>query len=548
MKKSILKFIFFTSVSFYTSAQVSDFENLTLSGSNSFWTTTVNASFTTAGIQLKQTIDFGYWDTGFSYSNVVNTTLAGYANQYAAITGNGFQNSEKYAICYNSNSKIIFDSPRSVSGFYITNSTYAYLSMRNGDSFAKKFGGVSGNDRDYFKVKANAYQNGILNTNTGVDFYLADFRFGSNSQDYIVNTWKWFSLTALGVADSLIFTFESSDVGSFGINTPKYFAMDNFNGTPPIDVPRNIVSYAPQVGFGTNDAINKDDLKIKSWASGCTIQTGWVDINNKNLGKPSFGTTASGIGKSDGNLVSLGDSGVAILTFDNPIKNGSGPDFAVFENGFLYQNAGLAFLELAFVDVSSDGTNYFRFPATSNTQIQTQIAGFEYLDATKINNLAGKYLANYGTPFDLEELKTVPGLDVNNITHVKITDVIGSISPFYASYDSNNNVINDPYSTTFSTSGFDLDAVAVLNQVGENNIAESIDNKLKIYPTILKSGEKIHILGEDILSIKIINSTGQNIDFQANKNEITLNSISKGMYLLQIHESNKIYTQKFMIE
>lgn len=307
--------------------------------------------------------------------------------------------------------------------------------------------------------------------------------------------------------------------------------------------------FFPQVGFGTNDAVYKDDSKILSWATDCIISRGWIDISNKSLGKAALGTSSNAIGKAGGgSLVSLGDSGVAILTFSHPIKNGHGADFAVFENGFLYQNLGLAFLELAFVDVSSDGANYFRFAATSNTQTNTQIGGFDYLDATKINNLAGKYLANYGTPFDLEELKTVPGLDVNNITHVKITDVIGSISATYGSKDKNNSFINDPFATPFTTSGFDLDAVAVLNQVGENNIAESIDNKLKIYPTILKSGEKIHILSEDILSIKIINSTGQNIDFQANKNEITLNSISKGMYLLQIHESNKIYTQKFIIE
>jgi hypothetical protein len=45
-------------------------------------------------------------------------------------------------------------------------------------------------------------------------------------------------------------------------------------------------------------------------------------------------TAAWPLGLPDGSIVSLGDSGIAIATFAHPIYNGSGPDFAVFENGF----------------------------------------------------------------------------------------------------------------------------------------------------------------------------------------------------------------------
>ena len=87
------------------------------------------------------------------------------------------------------------------------------------------------------------------------------------------------------------------------------------------------------------------------------------------------------------------------------------------------------------MEVSSDGVNYFRFPATSYTDTTVQTGSFGSTDATKINNLAGKYRALYGTPFDLEELKNENGLDVNNITHIKIIDVVGSIQNQYASRD-----------------------------------------------------------------------------------------------------------------
>ena len=215
------------------------------------------------------------------------------------------------------------------------------------------------------------------------------------------------------------------------------------------------------VGTTGTTSIYKDSSAFISWATNCSVKRGYQDISNTSLGFANVGdsTMALGIAGSNG-VVSLGDGGFAIVTFVNPITNGNGFDFAVFENSF-----SDVFLELAFVEVSSDGVNFFRFPATSNTQITTQIGPFDNTgDATKINNLAGKYRAQYGTPFDLQELIGLVGLDINNITHIKIIDVVGSINPLFATYDINNNPINDPFPTGFASGGFDLDAVGVIHQ------------------------------------------------------------------------------------
>ena len=64
--------------------------------------------------------------------------------------------------------------------------------------------------------------------NDSVEFYLADYRFSDNSQDYIVTTWEWVDLTSLGNVDSLVFNLSSSDNGTFGMNTPAFFCMDDF--------------------------------------------------------------------------------------------------------------------------------------------------------------------------------------------------------------------------------------------------------------------------------------------------------------------------------
>ena len=101
--------------------------------------------------------------------------------------------------------------------------------MLNGDSFAKKFGGPSGNAPDFFKVTLTGHSlPGANGSPTGsVDFFLADYRFAENSDDYVIDAWKLLDLTNLGNARSIDFTFEGSDIGGFGLNTPVYIAIDN---------------------------------------------------------------------------------------------------------------------------------------------------------------------------------------------------------------------------------------------------------------------------------------------------------------------------------
>lgn len=229
-------------------------------------------------------------------------------------------------------------------------------------------------------------------------------------------------------------------------------------------------------------AVPANDSRIQGWATGYVASTfvrGPQQIGDPDLGNvlASFGTPANALGRADATtdntfpVVSLGDGGSITLTFDQPIANGPGFDFAVFENGL-----NDSFLELAFVDVSSDGTHWVRFPSVSLTQTTQQINGddqtvpFGGLDPTNINDLAGKYRAGYGTPFDLQELVGMPGsnfLDFSDIKYVKMTDVVGSIDPEFATHDSLGHIINDPWPTPFPSAGFDLDAVAILNTVPE---------------------------------------------------------------------------------
>jgi hypothetical protein len=172
----------------------------------------------------------GFWSGGFLYSNMTDTVTSGFTNQYSAKTGAGYNGSSQYAVYqdYGTNNKVGLP-PLSLYkpyGCYVTNSTYVYNAIRDGYFNAKKFGGVTGNDPDWFKLTVSGFNNGsVVDT---VEFYLADYRSANNANDYIVRDWQWINLQKFILADSLEFKLSSSDTGSFGMNTPAYFCIDNF--------------------------------------------------------------------------------------------------------------------------------------------------------------------------------------------------------------------------------------------------------------------------------------------------------------------------------
>lgn len=298
-------------------------------------------------------------------------------------------------------------------------------------------------------------------------------------------------------------------------------------------------SYAPLPGEVGSTAIHKDSSIIVAWATGVTVQRGPMDIAQPGNGNASFGVEADAVGIANGTgVVSLGDGGSAIVTFAAPIKNGLGADFAIFENGFADN-----YIELAFVEVSSDGINFYRFPAISEAPTSPQYWNGSYSDCRYFNNLAGKYRANYGTPFDLEELNGEVGLDINAITHVKIIDVVGFVGPTYGTMDSQGNYINDPYPTAFPSGGFDLDAVAVIHE-GTQSINENEISQFIVYPNPSNGIFKVN--SSQSGNYSIFSATGKSIiraDF-SNDFIIDLSDFPKGMYILQVNNGTQIITER----
>ncbi len=231
--------------------------------------------------------------------------------------------------------------------------------------------------------------------------------------------------------------------------------------------------FPPAVGQIGTTAISKDSTIIQSWATGIDLVRGYVQISDTSVyyagtNLASYGQPSAALHLAEGastNVVSLGDGGMATLTFDRLIVNGPGPDFAVFGNS-ISDN----FLELAFVEVSSDGMNFSRLPSVSLTQNTTQTGAMDELDPKNLNNLAGKYRKGFGVPFDLSELPNSPLVNKNAIRFVRVIDAKGSIDPLYASKDSQGNIINDPFPTAVDSAGFDLDGIALINGNVQNTL------------------------------------------------------------------------------
>ncbi|MBN2374359.1 hypothetical protein JXL19_11295 [bacterium] len=213
-------------------------------------------------------------------------------------------------------------------------------------------------------------------------------------------------------------------------------------------------------GYEIYPGIYKDDPDFIHWA------TGYQDYNAGSNVYGEFMTPEKALGKAAGDaydIVSLGRGGSITMTFDVPICDGSGWDFAVFENSF-----SDTFLELAYVEVSTNGTDFVRFPNCSLTP--SPVSAFGTIDPTNIIGLAGKYMQGYGTPFDLKDLagfeEVKAGIvDLSHIFFVRIIDIVGDGT----CHDNRipewehlgwSGIIYDPYPTVGSA-GFDLEAIGV---------------------------------------------------------------------------------------
>jgi len=216
----------------------------------------------------------------------------------------------------------------------------------------------------------------------------------------------------------------------------------------------------------TNPEFDRTDPAITAWATSVAdVAVGPQDYQDPGLGDADTGAAANLLGNTT-DLFSLGDGGSVTLTFDTVITDGPGADLVVFENGFEWNGV---FMELGFVEVSSDGATFSRLPALCRRT--TQPGAWDSSDPADFYNLAGNYVG--GTGFDLADLLLAGdpdvlsgAVDVTAVTHVRIVDVVGDITGPGGSTDALGRPVADPYPTASASCGMDLTSVAVINSSG----------------------------------------------------------------------------------
>lgn len=533
----LLALIAILSVSHLQAQSVAKFDDLTLS-SGKYWNgSDLSGSFKSGDFTFQNTFtksQWGdYWD-GFAYSNVTDNQTAGYGNQYSAITGVGYAGSANYAICYPSPyGTVSLKSSTKLSGFYVTNSTYTYFSMKNGDQFAKKFGGETGNDPDFFRLMIEALDANSKPVDT-VYFYLADFRSADNSKDYILNKWTWVDLSELKEASKIRLSLSSSD-NSYGfMNTPGYFCIDDFNGEKPYEYKSVTYANFENIDLSAKGYYNGSDGKT-SFASGnfrfLTDYTaswdswsGFAASNKTDVSTPGYVNQYSAItGKGVAGSPNYG------VAYPNPVSTILFKDTIV--SGVYVTNSTYAYLSM------KNGDSYSKkFGGETGNDPDWLLLTIEGFDSA--NKSTGKVyfnLADFAYSINTNDYIVSTWKWVNLKT-------LGRISKLEFSLRS-----SDTGAWGMNTPGYFC--IDNLNHEITTAVPEVKQMNLSVYPNPF--GDQIIVSGiNGVANISITDLSGRKIadytNVSANQVISGLDRLTPGVYFLKVEQDGALFTQKLI--
>lgn len=202
-------------------------------------------------------MDGCFWGGGVAISNYIDANIenSSYNNQLAIPVSNG---SENFAVVYGDYSYVYFNDgePRVIKSMDVCPTSYLLNSETIGDGISKT---LQNDPNGWFKVTVVADDD----DDNFVEFYLCQ-------GGVVQKDWKTVDLSALGKVTMLTFYFSGSDTGSWGLNTPAYFAFDNvkvgdeFSGITTL---QNSESK-------THDAYNLLGVRVNDDYKGIVIQNG----------------------------------------------------------------------------------------------------------------------------------------------------------------------------------------------------------------------------------------------------------------------------------
>ena len=533
--------IFVTNYNINGQNNVADFENLTLSP-ESYWdgsdssgnslASKYTSKFLVGNITLSNiwNSNYSYWSDGWIYSNTSDDTTSGSSNISSCIAGKGANNSSNYSIGKNKSFFNIDTSGNSlpIDGIYVTNTTYAHNSMRDGDVFAKKFTNA---DQDYYKLLITSFNNG--NDVDTVEFFLADFTHLDSLQDYIVNDWQYVDLSSLGLVDSIKFSLISSDIGQFGMNTPAFFAIDNikqglnifdfenlsldtnsfFDGSDLSGDPDN-PDYSAIFSSGDCSFNNIWNTKYDYWKSGWSYSN-MTDSLNSVILNPYSTKAGSGYGGSENYVIGKNGS---YLTYNSPVE------FTAFISNNTYtansMRDGDQFAK-KFTNADNDYLKLHFHGYLNGTLIDSSmvyLADFTHTDSTL------DYIVNVTPGFDWQ-LIGIPTNNVDSVVFKLESSDVGAFGMNTPDFYCMDNVGNYPLSTNvISENKFSIYPNPASNHINLKNIDNSSNYTVSIF---------------DLFGKKIIYNL-------INPDYINISNFPKGQYLLRIKSEKGITNERLL--
>ncbi len=532
---------------------VADFENLSLEP-ESYWdgsdlsgnslASKYYTEFSSGDITLNNTwiTDWGgYWAGDWLYSNSQDDTTSDYTNLHSCIDGMGANNSANYVIGGNKSfMKINTSSNDSLVGFYITNTTYAHNSMRDGDSFAKVFGDTlnatgendSTNGEDFFKLTIYSIENGM--EQDSVSFMLADFTSEEDSNDYIVDEWKFVDLSSFGIVDSIMFSLSSSDVNDNGImNTPAYFALDDvkigdttfgfenlelennsfFNGSDLSGTPNNH-DYFATFNSGNVNFNNTWNSEYNYWKSG------WIYSNTTDtttIGFTNLSSSKAGSGYLESENYALGKSGSKIV-FDSPTN------FTAFISNSTYSANSMRDGDDYAKKFTNQDQDYFKliFHGYANGEIvdssELYLADFTHNDSTL------DYIINVTPGFGWQYIE-LPLFPVDSVIFLLESSDVGNFGMNTPDFFCIDNIGSYPLS-----------------------INKYLTTKFEIYPNPSSDFIKFKDNGnENSYKVNIYDIYGRIIISNSNSpKELNISFLNKGQYIVQIISEENNFNEVFI--
>ena len=170
---------------------------------------------------------------GVAYSNQTKTSFTSlFPDQFNSVVGHGVNGSKNYAVAYAYGKQTVevratHAGPSVIPGTFVTNTAWVKEVTQKGTGMG---------DEPHKPFHKGDYLLLIASNSTGtrkLEFPLVDYRSNNPAERYVIDSWQWLDLSALGETESVRFSMEGTRIANGGTTIPAYFCLDDFGSEMP---------------------------------------------------------------------------------------------------------------------------------------------------------------------------------------------------------------------------------------------------------------------------------------------------------------------------